>query len=144
MDPYDFGPAYRSTLSAIVQFTPTDNEVLFPIPVGNMDTNTPSQASITMKNMADCQLVAKVECSNPLRYKCDTEFAILKKMKEVKLVLTMLGSGDEGQHGGGIGTVTDPDAIVRIDEEGNVLDSVRISIFISPKEVWDRNGVPGK
>ena len=61
----------------------------------------------------------------------------------MNLNLTMLGSSDES-HRGDTGTATDPDAIVPIDEEGNVMDSVRISTIISPKAVWDINGLPGK
>ena len=143
MDRQGFRSANLNTLSDIVRFTLSGSEVVFPILVDTVDTTAISQASITIMNMSECQVVAKVECSNPHRYKCDAEVAVLDRMQEVNLNLTMLGSSDES-HRGDTGTATDPDAIVPIDEEGNVMDSVRISTIMSPKAVWDINVLPGK
>ena len=138
MDPIDFVRSDQGTIAAPMLFKPSDNEVLFPIPSSG---NTTSQASIWMKNISDFQVVVKVDCSNPARYKCDAKFMVLDRQQEVILAFTRLYC-DEGQLG--TGTVTDPDAIVPIDEEGNVMDSVRISTIITPKAVWDINGVSGK
>ena len=59
-----------------------------------------------MKNMSEFQLVAKVECSNPRRYKCVPKLVILNPQEEVDLRMTRLGGGIEGQLGEASGTGT--------------------------------------